>query len=247
MKPRNFSVSCALAAAAVLSCMSSANAGVSDLTNTGVDLGTNRVDQAWSIVGGGSDPALSYPSAVYADATNGVFPINGFWTPNTATSMWDSPFNPLNSNTDPSVNGVYIYQTQFTVTGIPSAANALSFQFAADNEVAWIALNGHTFYNGPPDGSSQYWSFVPVTAKDLLQSGSNTLQFEVINYAQNGGNPSGLDVQFTSVSGDPASGDPASGDSAVPEASTWVMMLLGFAGLGYAAFRLNLRKAAWSA
>jgi hypothetical protein len=32
--------------------------------------------------------------------------------------------------------------------------------------------------------------------------------------------------------------------SAVPEASTWAMMLLGFAGLGYAAFRRSPRRAA---
>lgn len=201
----------------------SAQAGVSGLTNTGVDLGKNLVDQAWSIVGGASVPALSYPSAVYADSTNGVFPI-GYWTPNTMTSKWDTPFNPLNSNTDPSVNGVYTYQTQFTVTNRPAAANALSFEFAADNEVAWIRLNGHTFYEGPTDGSSQFWSFTPVTASNLLEKGLNTLQFEVINYPQNGGNPSGLNVQFTSVSG-------------VPEPSTWMMLLLGFAGLGFAAYR----------
>jgi hypothetical protein len=205
-------------------CAGAAQAGVSGLTNTGVDLGSNSIDNAWSIVNGSSVPGLTYPSAVYADATNGVFPITGYWTPNTATSQWDTPFNPLDSNTDPSVDGSYIYQTQFSVTGAPSATNALSFKFAADNEVAWISLNGQTFYTGPTDGSSQYWNFIPATASNLLQSGNNTLQFDVVNYAQNGGNPSGLNVEFTSVSG-------------VPEVSTWAMMLLGFAGLGIAASR----------
>jgi hypothetical protein len=32
--------------------------------------------------------------------------------------------------------------------------------------------------------------------------------------------------------------------SVVPEPSTWAMMLLGFAGLGYAAFRHGPRRAA---
>jgi hypothetical protein len=214
-----------------IACGGAAQAGVSGLTNTGVDLGSNSVDLAWSIVGGASVPGLGYPSAVYADATNGVFPITGYWTPNTATSSWDTPFNPLDSNTDPSVSGTYIYQTQFTVTGVPSATNALSFNFAADNEVAWISLNGHSFYTGPTDGSSQYWNFITATASGLLQSGTNTLQFDVVNYNQNGGNPSGLDVQFTSVSG-------------VPEVSTWAMMLLGFAGLGFAAFRQGRKTSA---
>jgi hypothetical protein len=75
------------------------------------------------------------------------------------------------------------------------------------------------------DGSSQF-SFIPVTAKDLLQTGINRLQFEAINYAQNGGNPSGLNVQFTSVSG-----------AVIPEPSTWAMMILGFAGLAFLGYR----------
>ena len=201
-----------------------AQAGIFGLTNTGVDLGPNAVDEAWTIISGPSVPALAYPSAVYADATNGAFPIDGYWTQNTAISQWDTPFNPLQSNTDPSVNGSYVYQTQFTVTGTPSSENALSFNFAADNEVASISLNGTTFYTGTTDGSSQYWNFIPVTAYNLIQGGTNTLLFNVINYAQNGGNPSGLDVRFTNV-------------SAVPEPSTWAMMLAGFAGLGLAGYR----------
>jgi hypothetical protein len=34
--------------------------------------------------------------------------------------------------------------------------------------------------------------------------------------------------------------------SPIPEASTWAMMLLGFAGLAYASFRSNCRKPAWT-
>jgi hypothetical protein len=49
--------------------------------------------------------------------------------------------------------------------------------------------------------------------------------FDVVNYAQGTGNPSGLNVEFTSAS------------SGVPEPSTWAMMVLGFAGLGFAGYR----------
>ena len=209
-----------------------AQAGVSGLTNTGVDLGANQVDDAWTIVSGASSPPLTYPSAVYADTTNGTFPI-GYWIPNTSVSQWDTPFNPVQSSTDPNVNGSYVYETQFTVTGTPSSSNSLSFDFAADNEVASITLNGTTFYTGPTDGSSQYGNFTAVTAVDLLNSGLNTLQFDVVNYAQNGGNPSGLDVKFTGVGG-------------VPEPSTWVMMLAGLAGFGLIGHRAS-RKAALAA
>lgn len=207
-------------------------ATISGLTNTGVDLGANLVDQAWTIVSSFSVPVLSDPAPVYADAINGVFPIDGYWTPNTSFSKWDTPFNPLNSNTDPTVNGTYAYQTQFTVNGTPSSKNSLSFEFAADNEVASIELNGTSFYNGPTDGSSQYGYLTSVTALGLLQEGTNTLVFNVINYAQSYGNPSGLDVRFTGAT--------------VPEPSTWAMMLAGFAGLGLAGYRAS-RKAVHAA
>lgn len=211
-------------AVALLTSVNAANAAVVGLTNTGVDVGAGEIDNAWSIVGGGSDPSLTYASQVYADTTNGTFPI-GPWAPDSSVSNWDTPFNELNQQTDPSMNGSYVYQTQFTVTSTLAATNSLALQFAADNEVAWISLNGQQFYIGPTDGTtSQFTSFTSAVAQDLLILGVNTLQVDVINYAQDGGNPSGLDLRFTSVSG-------------VPELSTWVMLLVGFAGLGFAGYR----------
>jgi len=50
------------------------------------------------------------------------------------------------------------------------------------------------------------------------------LSFVVENFAQNGGNPSALDVSLSAV-------------SAVPEPATWAMMLLGFAGVGFIGYR----------
>ena len=173
-----------------------ARAGVTDLYNTGVNLGADQVDNSWSIVGGGSEPALQYPSPVYANSTNGRFPI-GYWVENSAISSWDTPTKLLQSDgIDTLVDGQYTWRTQFTVTRtLPSA---LTFNFAADNEVAWISLNGKTIYSGPTDGSSQYGFWTPVTAAGL-QLGTNTLDFHVVNYAQNGGNPTGLNVQFAPI------------------------------------------------
>ena len=184
----------ALSASTLSSAMARAN--VIGLYNTGVNLGADQVDNAWSIVDGSSAPALRYASPVYANSTNGVFPI-GYWLENSAISSWDTPSNPLQSEgVDTVANGYYAWQTQFTVTG--KAPSALAFQFAADNEVAWISLNGKTIYSGPTDGSSQYGFWTPVTAAGL-QNGINTLDFYVVNYAQNGGNPTGLNVQFVPI------------------------------------------------
>ena len=206
---------------------------ISGLYNTGVDLGASDVDQAWQIVGGYSNPRFnSYPTAVYADATNGVFPI-GPWVQNTNVSAWDTPTNPLTQNLDPTYPGTYVYQTTFTVAGPVSSLGHLTGVFAADNEVSQITLNGVTIYTGPSSASqtSQFASFTAFSDFGNFVTGTNTLQFTVVNFAQNGGNPSGLNVQF----------GPA---TAVPEMSTWLMMLAGFAGLGFAGHR---RKAASAA
>jgi hypothetical protein len=69
--------------------------------------------------------------------------------------------------------------------------------------------------------SERLWPYGQLQSVILsgLASGLNTLDFNVVNYAQNGGNPTGFYVE------------------GVPEASTWAMMLIGFAGLGLAGYR----------
>ena len=217
----------ALVGAAVvsLSIAGSAQAAViTGLTNTGVLVSGGDVDQAWSIIGGSSVPPLTYPSAAYTDTVPGTFPTPP-WLPNSSTSSWDTPFNPVNSSTDPSGSGTYDYSTSFVVSGsgLSSSVGYLKGQFAADNEVASITLNGVKIYTGPTDGSSQYSGWTSFSDIGNFQSGTNTIVFDVANYAQSAGNPSGLNVQFVA--------------SAVPEPATWAMMLLGFAGLGFMGYR----------
>ncbi len=178
-----------LAAAAV--CVSGTARASGIPYNTGVDV-VAGVDQAWTIVSGASVPPLTYPSNAYTNASNGTFPIPP-WVSNSATSSWDTPFNPLNSDTDPSGPGTYNYQTTFTTTGV----DLLSGMFAADNEVGYIKLDGRLIYTGPSDGSSQFASWTDFSG--LTNSGTNTILFDVVNYAQDGGNPSGLNVEFTGL------------------------------------------------
>jgi hypothetical protein len=224
----------ALSASAFSSAMSRAD--VIGLYNTGVNLGAGQVDKAWSIVGGNSEPALYDPAPVYANSTNGVFPI-GYWVENSAISSWDTPSNPLKSDgIDTHADGQYAWRTQFTVTG--RLPNSLNFNFAADNEVAWISLNGTTIYSGPTDRSSQYRFWTPVTAAGL-QYGINTLDFHVVNYAQNGGNPTGLNVQFAPVI---AAFDAASNLSQAP-GPTPGAGLAGLAALALGGLYLRRRRA----
>jgi hypothetical protein len=128
----------------------------------------------------------------------------------------------VNSNTDPSVDGTYAYATTFTLIGAPAGA-FFTGQFAADNAITQILLNGNVIYTGPGSPTNQYSSWTAFGANSFFQSGLNTLEFDVVNYAQNGGNPSGLNVQFLTA--------------AVPEPSTWAMMILGFLGVGFVAYR----------
>jgi PEP-CTERM motif len=44
-----------------------------------------------------------------------------------------------------------------------------------------------------------------------------------------------------------AAPDPLYSSSAVPEPSTWAMMLVGFAGLGFAGYRTSRKTAAFAA
>lgn len=212
-----------IAAALVVFSVGSASASlITGLTNTGVNV-TGVIDNAWTITGGASVPALSYPSPAYTNTTNNAFPIPP-WVPNSPISSWDTPYNPLNSNTDPSVTGSYIFSTSFNFAG--SLADAfITGQFAADNSLATIKLNGTTIYTGPGAPTSQFGSWTAFGATTGFVLGQNTLEFELLNYALNGGNPGGLNVQFLTAT------------TSVPEPATWAMMLLGFLGMRWLAYR----------
>jgi hypothetical protein len=192
----------------------SAQAAVIGLTNTGVDV-TGNVDNAWSITGGSSAPANSGTAYV-----NGPHPN---WVPNSGISSWITPFDPFNQNTDPLADGTYHFQTTFTVTGSTLGA-FFTGQFAADNVISQFLLNGNVIYTGPGSPNSQFSSWTAFGATSNFLLGANTLEFDLVNYAQpGGGNPAGINVQFLTA--------------AVPEPSTWAMMILGFLGVGFVAYR----------
>jgi len=200
-------------------CATATQASIAGLTNTGVDV-LNGQDQAWSIVSGANTAGLAYPAHPYTNTTNGTFPV-GPWVQNNNASQWDTPTNPLSQNLDPLQDGKYTYQTSFTLAS--AATGFFTGQFAADNEIASIIVDGKMIYNGPGSPTSQFSSWTSFSYSGPFVAGLNTIDFNLVNYAQGSGNPSGLNVEFLA--------------SAVPEASTWAMMIMGFAGIGLLAYR----------
>jgi len=188
-------------------------ATISGLYNTGVD------NSGVSTIGNGADLHWQLnDGAAYTGGTNGSFPI-GPWVSDSATSRWLTPSPNASDSFDPDAPGYYTYSTTFNLTGAQAVDAAFTGQFAADNTVVNILLNGNSLGGG---GGFSDWTNFSATSGDFL-SGTNTLDFVVENYARNGGNPTGLDVQFlSSVAG------------GVPEPATWALSILGVGLTGMA-------------
>jgi len=224
-----------LLAAAAFAVAGSANAAsIVGLYNTGYDaqgseiaLGTTAADGNWILGSASTGTGYTGSPTAYASAVNGQFPI-GPWIADNTTSRWITPTANVGDSFDPSVAGAYDYTLTFDLTASQAAGASFTGQFAADNAVSSITLNGQSL--GVSGGGFSSWTAFAATSGDFV-AGQNTLVFDVDNFAQNGGNPTGLNVEFTnSVAG-------------VPEPAAWSMMLVGFAGLG-GALRASRRKPA---
>lgn len=156
-------------------------------------------------------------------------PLHPAWAVNNDTSQWLTPSPQGDESYDPSVSGNDVYSLTFDLTGYNPLGASFAGRFMADNQVTSILLNGHVItgsggaFNGP-------WTSFSSVAGDFT-GGVNTLQFNVLNFAQNGGNPTGLRVEFLS-----------SDAAAVPEPATWALMIGGFALVG-ASMRRSRRVA----
>jgi hypothetical protein len=178
-------------------------------------------DPHWTVQGLGP----YYNSAVgpaYNSVTNGSFP-QGPWVPDSSVSRWATPTSNAAQSFDPVVDGQYLYTLDFTMTSTTDAT--FTAQFAADNAIYTIDLNGNLLLaptRGNAGSGPNYfsdWTTFSAPASDFV-TGKNVLTIDVDNYAQNGGNPSGLNVEFLSSS------------VGVPEPTVWAMLIVGFLGIG---------------
>ncbi len=190
-------------------------ATITTLYNTGVDAAGvattgNGADLHWTLAGG----------TAYTGATNGSFPIPP-WLAETTTSRWITPTTDAGSyDFDHAADGIYTYSETFTVAAANVATARLSGNFASDNTVDSITLNGNVI-NG---SGGSFTTFVPFSSTPgSFVSGTNVLTFTVRNFANGAGsNPTGLRVE---VSG------------AVPEPTSWALLVAGFGLVGVAARR----------
>jgi hypothetical protein len=186
--------------------------------------------------------SLEVGSAQAVSFVNGSFETGDLtgWTSNSPSGL-----NPFGTTYGAGMDGTYWhwlagYETNIatsqTLTGLSvGTAYAVTFIMASEavnSDSLRVSVNGGTgtiftapayVPGGGPNGG--FWDVWASKEFDFTATGSSaTIQFDTI-----GLNAGGYDVGLDNVS--------ISAMGAVPEPSTWAMMLLGFFGLGFMAYR----------
>lgn len=228
-----------VAAALLVICVGSTAAYAGQLYNTGVDnfgnpLSNGAVDTHYTVTSSAaslSDLQYLTPNlSTYTVNNDGIFPQDAHWLPQAADdfSAWIDPTVGAQS-VDPTSNGIYDYQTTFTLDPGTDLSTILIFgKWAADNCGLDILLNGVSTGNAMSScsGASVYSPFNQWTLFNPIASGfvigTNTLDFLVENYGQSSGNPTGLRVNAVL--------DPITRSVDVPEPLTLSVFGTGLAG-----------------
>ena len=203
-----------------------AQADVIALHNTGVlangaAQANNNAELFYSLV---SAPVGATLALRTANSANG-FPI-GPWIGTNTTSSWIGPNS--NSVLD-GPTGAYDYRTTFDLTGLLASSALISGRWATDDQdYSDILINGVST-NQTSSGFKNWSNFNIGTG---FVAGVNTLDFIVIN----GGGPTGLRVEMT--------GSANASTGAVPEPSTWALLIGGFGLTGVALRRRRTAVAA---
>jgi hypothetical protein len=170
---------------------------------------TSTVDIYFNI----GDPQTSVPSQVFDTAVPGPFSLAAPIIPPTTPMYTNEPYN------QSAFTGFWFTNTQITIYNNDQYADAfdstMSFDFKFTNEnITGVSVNS----------TSSSLDFLPVSSLKLINPNEFTLQVAP------GVAPDFLSNLVLNVTTDGSIG-------AVPEPSTWAMMILGFAGVGFMAYR----------
>jgi hypothetical protein len=202
---------------ALASLTSAYAASINGLNNTGLGAsGTLDTNYALTVTAGTT--VISNTSPYITSAS--VWPVGSAWLQNSASSKWVTPTINQGDSFDAGSNGVYTYTLSFDLTGYISSTAMFTGRIASDNSVV-VKLNSNNL--GSSSGFASWSSF---SANSGFVSGWNTLEFVVTNSQQNGGNPTGLRVEFLDSNVAP-----------IPEPETYAMLLGGLALMGAVARR----------
>jgi len=193
---------------------------ITTLYNTGVDGSGNVLadgtspDPHYALI---SVPSGSSTTTSVITSTGG-FPV-GPWLGDSASSAWIGPSGERGDSVP--LGGLYTFRTTFDLTGFNPGTAQISGNWSTDNSGYQILINGvpasQTFM---PTGFTAYTAFAIASG---FVAGLNTLDFVVLNFDQDTGNPVGLRVEMTGTA------------SPVPlPAAAWLLLsgLVGFAALG---------------
>jgi hypothetical protein len=186
------------------------------INNTGVGAAPTNPDPNWTVT---TSPTPGSTNAFVTDTSGYPF---GDWIPDTGTYGWDSPQSSYTNGQTDAPSTDFYYTTTFDLTGFDPTSALLQFQFAVDDSLVAVILNGNTLTGFDP-GSLSSLSATQTINSDFV-AGINTITFEAFNGPATSTNPTGLLVDFTSAT--------ANDSSSTPEPSAFLLIGAGLGGLG---------------
>jgi hypothetical protein len=210
-------ITAAVAIAAFAGSAQAATTTITGLKNTGVGT-SGDTDTNYKLTSASSDTAIGNTSPFIT--YDNQWPVSP-WLANSVDSKWITPTSTQGQTFDAWSAGTYTYTLSFDLTGYNATTASFAGRLAADNAVT-VKLNNQVISTAA--GFTDWTSF---NAASGFVSGVNKLDFVVTNWQQNGGNPTGLRVEFGT----------SSIAAPVPEPETYAMMLGGLALMGVVARR----------
>jgi hypothetical protein len=193
---------------------------INGLENTGSGFEAGAIDTRYSFTALSGTAVGTGGHGVVT--TGSGFPFSA-WIANEWDSSWLTPSANAAQSYDSATTGLYKWSISFDLTGHDPASAGFSGRWAADNN-GYVVFNGNTISTG-----ASYSSWTSFAATTGFVAGVNTIDFYVSNLAQNGGNPTGVRVEFLDSY--------ASVAAPVPEPESYALILAGLIVVGAVAKR----------